>query len=160
MAYGGKLESEELVTLLRFANRVPLMYQQGACAVFRSALQVNWRSYKLQQSKGALPTAPMVLMVHVASVWVPFTSESKEAVASYDEIVRELKLALQDAGRKLGIYIRRGQRERDAAKKRAYIEKYIPHVGIALQEILGLSESEEQQVVDTLTDTLERSRKM
>lgn len=160
MAYGGKLESEELVTLLRFANRVPLMYQQGACAIFRSALQVNWRSYKLQQSKGALPTAPMVLMVHVASVWVPFTSESKEAVASYDEIVRELKLALQDAGRKLGIYIRRGQRERDAAKKRAYIEKYIPHVGIALQEILGLTESDEQKIVETLTDTLERSRKM
>ena len=126
----------------------------------KSVLQTNWRSYGLQQSRGALPQAPMVLLVHVASVWVPFTSESKEAVASYDEIIKELKLALQEAGRKLGRFIRRGQRERDAERKRAYIEKYIPHIGIALQEILGLSERDEKKIVDTLTDTLERSRKI
>ena len=139
---------------------MPLQYQQGACAVTKSVLQTNWRSYGLQQSRGALPQAPMVLLVHVASVWVPFTSESKEAVASYDEIIKELKLALQETGRKLGRFIKRGQRERDAERKRAYIEKYIPHIGIALQEILGLSEREEKNIVDTLTDTLERSRKI
>jgi DNA topoisomerase-6 subunit B len=123
-------------------------------------LQTNWRAYGLQQSRGALPQAPLVLLVHVASVWVPFTSESKEAVASYDEIIKELKLALQDAGRKLGRFIKRGQRERDAERKRAYIEKYIPHIGIALREILDLSEKQEVAVVATLTGTLERSRKM
>ncbi|MEZ5064545.1 MAG: DNA topoisomerase VI subunit B [bacterium] len=160
LAYGGKLPAEELCSLHRFANRVPLQYQQGACAITKAVLQTNWRSYGLQQSRGALPAAPMVLLVHVASVWVPFTSESKEAVASYDEILKELKLALQDAGRKLGRYIRRGQRERDAARKRAYIEKYIPHIGIALREILDLETAEEKRIVETLTDTLERSRKM
>jgi len=160
LAYGGDLAADELCQLYRFANRVPLQYQQGACAVTKSALQTNWRSYGLQQSRGALPQAPMVLLVHVASVWVPFTSESKEAVASYDEIIKELKLALQETGRKLGRFIKRGQRERDAERKRAYIEKYIPHIGIALQEILGLSEREEKNIVDTLTDTLERSRKI
>jgi DNA topoisomerase-6 subunit B len=102
----------------------------------------------------------MILLVHVASVWVPFTSESKEAIAGYDEILKEIRLGLQEAGRKLARFIRRGQRERDAAKKRAYIEKYIPHIGIALQEILGLSEREESKIVATLTDTLERSRKV
>jgi DNA topoisomerase-6 subunit B len=160
LAYGGALPAEELCQLYRFANRVPLQYQQGACAVTKSVLQTNWRAYGLQQSRGALPQGPLVLLVHVASVWVPFTSESKEAVASYDEIVKELKLALQEAGRKLGRFIKRGQRERDAERKRAYIEKYIPHIGIALQEILGLSEREEKDVVDTLTDTLERSRRI
>ena len=160
LAYGGDLPGEELCSLYRFANRVPLQFQQGACAMTRSVLQTNWRSYGLQQGKGALPTAPLLLLVHIASAWVPFTSESKEAVASYDEIVKELKLALQDAGRKLGRYIRRGQRELDAERKRAYIEKYIPHIGIALQEILDLSEREEKKIVDTLTGTLERSRKM
>ncbi len=160
LAYGGGIAGDELTTLMRFANRVPLQYQQGACATFKAVMATNWRSYGIQQSRGALPTAPMTLMVHIASVWVPFTSESKEAVASYDEIIKEMKLALQESGRKLGRYIRRGQRERDEAKKRAYIEKYIPHIGIALQEILGLSEAQEKKVVDTLTDTLERSRKM
>jgi DNA topoisomerase-6 subunit B len=93
-------------------------------------------------------------------VWVPFTSESKEAVAHYDDIIKEMKLALQECGRRLGAYIRRGARLRDEEKKRSYIEKYIPHIGIALQEILGISESEEKKVVDTLVDTLERSRKL
>jgi DNA topoisomerase-6 subunit B len=160
IAYGGYMPADELITLLRYANRVPLLYQQGGCALFKSVLQTNWRAYGLQQSRGALPSGPIVLMAHIASVWVPFTSESKEAVASYDEIIREFKLALQEIGRKLSRHIRRGQRERDAAKKRAYIEKYIPHIGIALQEILGLNDRQEQKIVETLTDTLERSRKM
>ncbi|HEX7077969.1 MAG TPA: DNA topoisomerase VI subunit B [Candidatus Eisenbacteria bacterium] len=159
LAYGAEhLPADELITLLRFANRVPLLYQQSACAIAKSVLQTNWKSYGLQQSKGALPTAPMILMVHIASVWVPFTSESKEAVASYPEIMKEIRLALQDVGRKLGIFIRRGLREADAEKKRSYIEKYIPHIGIALQEILSISDKERDKVCATLKDTLERSR--
>ena len=69
-----------------------------------------------------------------------------------------LESALQDVGRKLGIFIRRGLREADAEKKRSYIEKYIPHIGIALQEILAISDKERDKVCDTLKDTLERSR--
>jgi DNA topoisomerase-6 subunit B len=160
LAYGGELGADELATLYRYANRVPLQYQQGACAAFKAVLATNWRSYGLQQSRGALPTGPLVIMVHIASVWVPFTSESKEAVASYDEIIKELKLAFQEAGRRLGRHIKRGKRVADAERKRKYIEKYIPHIGIALKDILGLSDRQEKKVVDTLTDTLERSRKM
>ena len=159
LAYGGpNLPGDELITLLRFANRVPLLYQQSACAVTKSVIQTNWKAYSIQQSRGALPTAPMVLMVHIASVWVPFTSESKEAVASYPEIMKDIRLALQDVGRKLGLFIRRGLREADAEKKRSYIEKYIPHIGIALQEILGITEKQKEKVCATLKDTLERSR--
>ena len=159
LAFGAEsLPGDELITLLRFANRVPLLYQQSACAVTKAVVGTNWKAYGMQQSKGALPTAPMILMVHIASVWVPFTSESKEAVASYPEIAKEIRLALQDVGRKLGIFIRRGLREADAEKKRSYIEKYIPHIGIALQEILAISDKERDKVCDTLKDTLERSR--
>jgi DNA topoisomerase-6 subunit B len=160
VAYGGELEGDELIQLLRYANRVPLQYQAGACAIHKSVASTKWKSYGLQQSRGALPTAPMLLMVHLASVWVPFTSESKEAIAGYDEIIKELRLALQEIGRKLARHIRRGQKERDESKKRAYIEKYIPHIGVALQEILGLSERQEKKLVDTLTDTMYRSRKV
>jgi len=159
LAFGAEhLPADEPITLLRYANRVPLLYQQAACAVTKSVIQTNWKAYGVLQSRGALPTAPMILMVHIASVWVPFTSESKEAVASYPEITKDIKLALQDVGRKLGIYIRRGLREADAEKKRSYIEKYIPHIGIALQEILNISDKERDKVCATLKDTLERSR--
>ncbi len=160
LAYGGPLPADELCELIRFANRVPLLYQQSACAITRGVLTTSWRSYGLQQAKGALPTAPMILTVHIASAWVPFTSESKEAIASYPEILREIRLGLQECGRRLGAYLRRGAREKAAELKRSYIEKYIPHIGIALKEILKLKDNEEAKVVSTLTDTLERSRKI
>ena len=98
-------------------------------------------------------------MVHMASAWVPFTSESKDAIAGYPEIIKEIKLALQECGRYLGRYIRRKRRESEELKKRQYIEKYIPQIGIALKEILDLKERETNRTVKKLQDILERSRK-
>jgi DNA topoisomerase VI subunit B len=160
LAYGGDLPGDELARVMRFANRVPLLYQNSACAITKAVLTSNWRSYGLQQSKGALPGGPLVILVHIASVWVPFTSESKEAVAHYPEIIREMKLCLQEAGRQLQRYIRRRQREKEADQKHSYIQKYIPHIGDALQEILLLDDGARTDVITTLTDTLERSRKL
>ncbi len=159
LAYGGELPADDLATLYRFANRVPLLYQQGACAIHKSVLTTNWKSYGLQQSRGALPTGPMVVMAHIASAWVPFTSESKEAVAGYDEIIKELKLGLQEVGRKLSQHIRQDRKRQDAARKQAFIERYIPHIGIALKDILDLTDAQETKLVDTLSNTLSRSRK-
>ena len=158
LAHGGALPSDELIELLRFANRVPLQYQASACAVTKAAMSIDWRGYGMQMSKGALPSGPMVLMVHIASVWVPFTSESKEAIAHYTEIVKELRLALMEVGRRLGVHIRRGKREAAEAKKRGYIDKFIPHIGIALKEILNLKDKETDRVVANLKTVLERSR--
>jgi DNA topoisomerase-6 subunit B len=160
LAYGGRLPCDELVDVMRFANRVPLQYQQSGCAIAKAVLGIDWRSYGLSQSRGALPAGPVLLFVHIASAWVPFTSESKEAVAAYPEIMRELKLALQDCGRKLASHIRAHKRAAEEQKKKSYIEKYIPHIGIALREILGFSEKAENDLVVTLKDVLERSRSL
>ena len=160
LAYGGDLPADELIDLWRFANRVPLQYQQSACAITRAAIGTDWRNYTMQQGKGALPTGAMILFVHIASVWVPFTSESKEAVASYPEIIRELRLGLQECGRRLGGFLRHRRRLEDAEKKKSYIQAYIPHIGIALKEILDLSDKDEAKIVTVLTDTLERTRKI
>ena len=159
IAYGGDLPADELVSLGRFANRVPLLYQQSACAISTALLSIDWRSYGLQQAKGALPTGPAMIMVHLASVWVPFTSESKEAIADYDEITRQIRLALQECGRKLGRFVKKRKREAEAARKQGYISKYIPHIGIALKEILDLKDKEVEDLTVTLAEVLERSRK-
>ena len=160
LAWGGGLPAEEPVELYRYANRVPLQYQQSACAITKSAVSVDWRNYSLQQARGALPAGPMILFVHIASVWVPFTSESKEAVASYPEILREVRLGLMEVGRRLGTFLRRRRREADEHKKRSYIEKYIPHIGDALRDILGLSEARRERTVEHLKRILERSRRL
>jgi DNA topoisomerase-6 subunit B len=151
--------ADEPVRVLRFANRVPLLHQQSACAVTKAVIHTNWRAYGLQHPKGALPLGAMAVLVHIASVWVPFTSESKEAIANYEEIQKEIRLALQECGRRLGTYIRKGKRLRAEYDKRSYIEKYIPHIGIALQEILDLSDPERDGTVHTLDDVLQKSRK-
>jgi len=156
----GDPDKEPLMRLVRIANRVPLLYQQSAGAIYKAVLETNWRNYGLAQSRGALPTGPLVLMVHIASVWVPFTSESKEAVAHYPEIIKEIKLAVQECGRKLGLHVRRQRRIREELKKRSYIETYLPPIGEALRDILSLKEREVTQVVEKLKVTLERSRKI
>lgn len=161
IAYGGDaLPADDLVKVLRFANRVPLLYQQSACAVYRGVATTNWKGYGLQQSRGALPTGPAAVMVHVASVWVPFTSESKEAVAHYPEILREIKLALQECGRKMSVFINRRRRERDERKKRDYIQTYMPSVAEALRDILNLKDRQTRQVETRLREVLERTRKV
>jgi len=160
IAYGGKeLSADKPARLVRLANRVPLLYQQGACAITKSVSSTSWKGYGLNQPAGSLPIGPMLIMVHVASVWVPFTSESKEAIAHYPEIIKEIRLALQECGRKLAAHLRRQRRAAEEHRKRSYIEKYIPHIGIALKDILALDDAQEQRVVETLTGVLERSRK-
>ncbi len=160
IAYGGELPGDDLASIFRFANRVPLQYEQGACAITQSIVASPWRNYEVQQARGALPTGPLAVLVHIASVWVPFTSESKKAVAGYDEILKEMRLAIMEAGRKLATHLRKKRRLADAERKKDYIKKYIPQIGIALQDILDLSDQQRTGAESKLADVLERSRKM
>ncbi len=128
LAFGGNLPSDDSARIIRFANRVPLLYQPSACCITKSVADTNWRNYGISQPRSGLPEGPLVIFVHMASVWVPFTSESKEAVADYDEIRKEIKLAIQECGRKLNTYIRRRQRIAREGQRRHVFEKYIGEV--------------------------------
>ncbi|MFZ5830849.1 MAG: DNA topoisomerase VI subunit B [Planctomycetota bacterium] len=123
------------MTLMRYANRVPLQFQAGACAITQAIMSTNWRPYGLNQSRGQLPTGPVTLMVHMASVWVPFTSESKEAVAGYPEIQKELRLALQAVGRKLGLFLNRRKRVAHEGERRTLFLRYLGEVATAVSQI-------------------------
>ncbi len=137
VAFGGNLNNEGLSRVIRFANRVPLLYQQSACCAFKAVLETNWRNYGMQQSRSALPQGPLVVLVHMASVWVPFTSESKEAIADYDEIRKQIKLALSECGRKLNTYVRRRQRIKREGERRTVFERYIGEIVVAMNKIDG-----------------------
>ncbi len=130
-------DDNELARVIRYANRVPLLYQQSACATFKAVLDTTWRNYGVAQSRGALPAGPMVVFVHMASVWVPFTSESKEAIADYDEIRKEIKLALQECGRRLGVFLRRRERAKGEFRRRNIFELYIEEVVDACARLKG-----------------------
>src|SRR5713226_3280144 len=130
-------DDNELARVIRYANRVPLLYQQSACATFKSVLETTWKNYGVAQSRGALPAGPMVVFVHMASVWVPFTSESKEAIADYDEIRKEIRLALQECGRRLGAFLRRRERADSEHRRRNIFELYIEEVVESCNRLKG-----------------------
>jgi len=125
----------QMARVMRFANRVPLLYQPGACAVTKAVLETSWRNYGLTQSRGALPQGPLVIFIHMASVWVPFTSESKEAIADYDEIRKEIRLALNEAGRRLSTFVRKRDRAALELKRRDIFEAYIEEVAAACKRL-------------------------
>lgn len=129
------LQDGQTMTVLRYANRVPLQFQAGACAITQTITGMNWRAYGLSQSRGSLPSGPTTVMVHMASVWVPFTSESKEAIAAYPEIQREIRLALQAVGRKLKLYLYRRHRVKHQGERRSIFLRYLGEVAEAVARI-------------------------
>jgi DNA topoisomerase-6 subunit B len=135
LAYGGSWPPDKTIELFRFANRVPLLFQRGACGVTEAIVRTDWRNYLLSQPKGSLPVGPMALLVHIASVWVPFTSESKEAVAHYPDIIKEIQLAAQECGRKLATFIRKRKAADYQAQRRSIFELYIEEVATAIGKI-------------------------
>ncbi len=158
IAYGGALDYDGPARVLRLANRVPLQYQQGGGAIQKAIVETAWKNYSLSQSRGALPQGPVIIVVHMASVWVPFTSESKEAIASYDAIIKEMRLAIQECGRKLGTFINKRKKMQHEAKKKSHIEKYLPFIGDGLQLLLTLGDKEKEKVNNHLGRMLDESR--
>ncbi|HRK31613.1 MAG TPA: DNA topoisomerase VI subunit B [Tepidisphaeraceae bacterium] len=147
IAFGGELPTADTARVIRFANRVPLLFQQSACSSFKAVIETGWRNYNLSQPRGSIPVGPLVIMIHMASVWVPFTSESKEAVADYDEIRKEMKLALMECGRKLGTYLRKRQQMQRQAARRDVFERYIGEISKAVNHING---TDTQKLYDAL----------
>jgi len=154
LAYGGELNKEGPIEILRFANRVPLIYQQGACAITHALENVSWKNYSLQQPGGGIPSGPVTVMVHVASTNIPFTSESKDAIADVPEIVAEVDLALKEAGRKLKRYLTRQEALSERREKEEIIRKILPRIARKLSDILGQDEPEIGSVVAKIMGNL------
>ena len=148
LGYGGELDREGRVDVLRFANRVPLVYQQGACAITHAIEGLLWKNYDLAQPGGeGIPTGPAVLLVHVASTKIPFTSESKDAIADVPEILAEVELGLKEIGRKLRRYMTRQSALSVRREKEEIIRKILPRIASKLSDILHQDEPDIAPVV-------------
>ncbi len=142
IAYGGSITEPKL---MRFANRVPLLYQAGDCAITKAVMGIDWRRYGLPSN--ITQDAPVAVFVHMASVWVPFTSESKEAIANYSAIIKEIKLALQECARKLGLYLSGVRKAQMIAEKKSIYERYADETALALHYITGHPKGEVRDMI-------------
>jgi DNA topoisomerase-6 subunit B len=150
------LTEGQAMQVLRYANRVPLQFQPAACAITQAVITNNWRAYGLPQPRGQLPTGPITLMVHMASVWVPFTSESKEAIAGYPEIMKELRLGLQAVGRKLAMYLNRRNRVRQEGERREIFLRYLGEVAAAVSSIKDYGDRSRKELYNRLVHVAKR----
>jgi DNA topoisomerase-6 subunit B len=138
LAYGGDIDAENSAQVMRFANRVPLVYQRGACATTDVVKSINWRNYGLDQPGGSgIPNGPVVIMVHVASTNVPFTSESKDAVANVPEIESEIELAIREAARELKSYLNKRRSMEQRREKQDKLATILPEMAEKLTEVTG-----------------------
>ena len=138
IVYGGDIPSDSQVSILRFANRVPLLYQQGACAVTKAISDMDWRRYGLEQRGGkGIPFGPAIILVHMASTKVPFTSEGKEAIASYPEILSEITAALRLCARNLKSHLNKMDRRSKTRAKFEIVQTILPDLAKKTAEYLG-----------------------
>mgnify|MGYP001206800167 CR=1 FL=1 len=136
LAYGGDLPKDEKISIMRFANRVPLLYQQGGCVTTHAVEDIRWKQYGLNQPGGGIPVGPAILLIHVASINVPFTSESKDAIADIPVIKDEVNLAIKDVARKLKQYLSKQSNLKKRREKEIIITKVLPKMAKKVANIL------------------------
>ena len=138
IVYGGDIPSDGQVSILRFANRVPLLFQPGACAITKAVSNVDWRRYGLEQRGGkGIPFGPAIFLVHIASTKVPFTSEGKEAVADFEEISNEINLALRTCARNLKSHLNKDERRKKTRAKFEIVQEILPMIAKKSADYLG-----------------------
>jgi DNA topoisomerase-6 subunit B len=129
LVYGGNLPKEEPVKILRFANRIPLLYQQGDCLITQAISSIDWRRYGLTQPAGkGIPTGPAIFLAHISSTQIPYTSESKEAIADVEEIEDEVKLAFRECARKVQKHINKKVSRVKTREKFDLITRILPEI--------------------------------
>ena len=147
---------EGQIQLLRFANRVPLQFDKGACAITKAIESVNWRSYGLAQSKKSLPQGPYIFAVSVVSPFIKFKNASKETIDASDELVEEIRLAVMRAGQKLSRHIKREVKAADLERKIKHIEHFGPILVETLASITKAPATRKKNAIQGLEKILGR----
>ena len=137
LIFGQDLPSDKHVEVLRFANRVPLMYQQGGCLLTKAIESVDWRQYGLEQAGGkGVPKGPAAILVHLASTNVQFTSEAKEALADNGFVFEETRKAMLELGRGLRKHLEKKKKMAKTREKFELINDILPAIAEKSASIL------------------------
>ena len=155
MVYGGNLPKDQPVQILRFANRVPLLYQAGGCAITKAIQGINWRQYGLEQKGGkGTPSGPAIILVHVASTNIPFTSEAKEAIADISEIKKEVKLALRNNAKTLSKHLKKQKKRAKVTEKFDLVQKVLPALAEKTSTVVSKPVPNLDKVVAAIMDVV------
>ena len=139
LIFGDGMAADKPVEILRFANRVPLMYQQGGCLLTKAIESVDWRQYGLDQAGGrGVPKGPAAILVHLASTNVQFTSEAKEALSDNETVMEEARKAMLEMGRGLRKHLEKQKKMGKTKEKFELINDIIPAIAEKSAALLEL----------------------
>ena len=139
LIFGEGMAADKPVEILRFANRVPLMYQQGGCLLTKAIESVDWRQYGLDQAGGrGVPKGPAAILVHLASTNVQFTSEAKEALSDNETVMEEARKAMLEMGRGLRKHLEKQKKMGKTKEKFELINDIIPAIAEKSAALLEL----------------------
>jgi len=124
-------ENEAKVEIMRFANRAPLLFDAGNCAITKAVHSIEWKRYGVKN----LENVPLTIFVNLVSVHIPYTGAGKQAIADEEDVTEELRLALMQCARRTSQYINAKRREIENKMKRDMFYKYIPEIATALSNI-------------------------
>ncbi len=155
LVFGGDLVSDSPIEILRFANRVPLMYQQGGCLLTKAVESVDWKRYGLDQPGGrGLPKGPAAVLIHLASTNVQFTSEAKEAVAVNEEVLGEVRRALMEVGKGLKNHLKKSSQRKKAQEKFELINVILPEISQKTSQILDRDEPDLAPIITQIMNAV------
>jgi len=155
LVFGGDLASDSPIEILRFANRVPLMYQQGGCLLTKAVESVDWKRYGLDQPGGrGIPKGPAAVLIHLASTNVQFTSEAKEAVAGNEEVLGEIRRALMEVGKGLKNHLKKSSQRKKAQEKFELINVILPEISQKTSQILGREEPDLAPIITQIMNAV------
>jgi DNA topoisomerase-6 subunit B len=155
LVYGGNLSKDSSVKIMRFANRVPLLYQQGGCITTEAISTIDWRRYGLEQKSGkGIPSGPAIFLIHMSSTQIPFTSESKEAIADVPEIENEIRLALRICARKVQHHIHKKVRRKKTREKFELITKILPEIANKSSKMLSKPVPSLEAIITQIMDVV------
>ena len=155
LVFGGDLAADGPIEVLRFANRVPLMYQQGGCLMTKALESVNWKQYGLEHPGGkGLPKGPAAVLIHLASTNVQFTSEAKEAVSDNVEVHEEIRKAMLEVGRGLKNHLKKSKQRKKAQEKFDLINIILPEISRKTSDMLGREEPDLSPVITRIMNAV------
>ncbi len=151
IAYGGEAgrnvnEEGRKLEIMRFANRVPLPFDAGNCALTHAVQSIDWKRYNMKDAENS----PITIFINFISVHIPYTGAGKQSVADEDEVLEELRLALMNTGRRAGIFISHKRKEAENQLKRKMFYKYIPEIARALKAITNANEDKIKENMEKL----------
>jgi DNA topoisomerase-6 subunit B len=149
IAYGGEIPKRGDFVLYRFANRIPLLYDEASDVAYTVVKSMNWRRYKVS------PDMPIAVLVHICSTKIPYKTVGKEFIADRPEVKKEILNGVREAARKLQRFLAKREYVEKEKKRLSVFSKYLPKIAKFSTDLAGKEKEPDIRKLLESADTIE-----